>query len=392
MNKTLLATAVAAATTAAMAPGLATADVKIFGTIQAEYGNIDVNRRVTDVDTNSNGGSTGAINGGGSNQFGVKGSEKLGNGLSVYFKLNHQFETFNATAAGNDLAARDRFVGIKGDGWHVQTGMMNLAYKETTIGYDPFVATGLQARAIGGVSGMQNGYARDVIEVGFKSGAINGSIQMKHEDPTGNNNGIQGGGARTQVEAGSWSGKLVYKGSNWEVNLAHADIGFDATPGAGSDGDMSATKFGAKWSGNGFTIMGQYETVNCSNSSVTGGNTCTTMDGATAAQGTNMVANAAGTANAGGQAEDVDNLMIAMKYKMTDSTSLIARYHDTDFENIAGVAANDTDADGWAIGVVHSLSKRTHVYGGYMSNDFDGKGTLTDVDVDAWGIGMRHNF
>lgn len=384
MKKTLLATAVAAA----MAPGLVAADVKIFGTIQAEHGNIDIDRRGAgaDTDTNHNGGGSGAINGGGSNAFGVKGTEKLGNGMSVYFKLNHSFATFDGAPA-DDLAARDRFVGIKGDGWHAQVGKMNISYKETSIGYDPFVATGLQARAVGGVSGLHNGYGDDLLEVGFKSGSLGGEIQVKMEDATGASN--TAGGARNNIDAGSWNAKIVYGGKGWEIGLAHADLSYDSTAGAGSTGSMDATKISGKWSGNGFTIMAHYENLDANNRAAT--NVVDKFDSGTAT-GTNMASNAAGTTNASSHAEEYDSFLIGMKYKMTDSTSLIARYTDSSWDDVAGVAGDDVNADGWAIGVVHSLSKRTHVYGGFMNNDFDGKGTLTDTDVDAWGIGMRHKF
>ena len=46
-----------------------------------------------------------------------------------------------------------------------------------------------------------------------------------------------------------------------------------------------------------------------------------------------------------------------------------------------------TEYDSWEIVGVHSLSKRTKAYLGYVSQDFDDGDKAT-----AWTLGMKHTF
>jgi predicted porin len=375
MNKKLLTAAIAAGL---MVPGLAAADVKIFGTIQAETGNIDVNdagfvNGADGDDTLMGGGNSGAIWGGGSNAVGFKGTEKLGNGLSVYFKINTFFDTFDSSAS---FGARDTFVGIKGDGWHVQFGEMNSRYKASSVKYDPFLATGIQARAVGAVSGGHNGYAQDMMEVGFKSGGFSGGVQLTWEDSTNDTGIVPTGGLSDVVDAGSWNANVKYAANGWEAGFAYQDLDY----GSGA-GDADQWKIHGKWSGNGFSVMAQYEDVDASTAAAAAS---PRPDGGSTIFGI--------IPTAGGAADDYDALMISATYAFSDSTTLAGRYSNTDWDDLGGAAGADVDGDHWAIGVIHNLSKRTHVYGGYMDNEYDMSGSSADVEVDAWGLGMRHKF
>jgi len=386
MNKSILAAAIAAGL---MVPGLAAADIKIFGAIQAETGNIDLDEKTLanqdSYQAAGTSGDSGAIFGGGKNALGFKGSEKLGNGLTAYFKLNQSFSTFDTT---NSLGGRDRFVGLKGDGWHVQFGTMNSRYKGSSAGYDPLLATGLQSRASGGMSALHNGYAEDVAEVGFKSGAWSGGAQMKIEDsvndnvntttlPAANNN------LHDTAEIGSFNLNIKYAANNWEAGLAYADYDFDNNVANSlTDGDADAWKVHAKYNfGNGFMINGQYESIDVD---------------------TRVAGTAVGTPIGGGnfdhnifgEAESYDVFHLVASYAMSDATTIFGRYADAEVDDINGVNNADADSDHWAIGVNHNMSKRTSVYGGYMANDYDYNTTAAtgDRDLDVWAIGLLHKF
>jgi predicted porin len=363
-----------------MIPGMAAADVKIFGVIQAETGNVDVDVQGPggDTDTTAMGNAgNGAIHGGGINQIGFKGTEKLGNGLTAYFKYNNQFSTFDRNSTGaQGWNARDVFVGIKGDGWHTQFGTMNSLYKTASHKYDPFHGTGAQARAQMSSSGLQNGYGDNMGEVGFKSGAWSGGIQLTWEDSSNDNN--VDGRASDAVDAGSWNGSIRYKANNWEGSFSYMDLDY----GSGA-GDMDAWKVAAKYKGNGWTVAGQIEGLD------SGRNTAATRRPDGTSNG--MLGFPGGLPGVTTNGSELDTWLIAATYDISDSTSLIGRYGQGDLDETAAAGNNDVDYDGWAIGVKHNMSKRTSVYGGYMDNDYDIK-AANDLDVDAWIAGLVHKF
>jgi hypothetical protein len=380
MNKKLLAAAI---TAGLMVPGLAAADVKLSGVIQAETGNVDVDVQGAGLDSDDTlmGDRGGAIHGGGNNQVNITGTENLGNGLSAYFKIGHSFATFDSTGGWD---ARDTFVGVKGDGWHVQFGRMNSRYKASSVKYDPFVTTGLQSRGTGAVSGAHNGYANDVMEVGFMSGGWSGGFQITWEDANTDTGtaAVKGNGAAfdesDRVDAGSWNANVKYAANNWEAGFAYLDLDYGS-----ANGDADMWKVHGKWEGNGFGVMVQYEDGDASTA------------GAANASNTDGLGTIFGDVDAAknvvvGTADDYDSLHIAMTYAFSDSTKLLAKYANTDWDDLGGGTV-DVDGDHWAIGVAHNLSKRTFVYGGYMDNEYDRSGA-PDVDIDAWGIGLQHKF
>lgn len=378
MDKKLLATAVAASL---MLPGLAAADIKISGLIQAEAGTIEVDSdsAYLESETRKMGTSgSGAINGGGDNALGISGSERLGNGMSAYFKINQSFSTFDG---GSAFGARDRFVGLKGDGWHVQLGRMNIAYKTASIKYDPFKGTGLQSRGVGAVSGLHNGYGDNLIEVGIKSGEFSAAFQTTWEDSSNEDDVVTDN--LDTVGTGSWNGKIQYNGDNFELGIAHASLKY------GDNDDADATKLYGKLSmmNNGLMITAQYEKGKSDDDA-----DLDRFDGA--GQIYNPFLNSTFTSalgNADFHQEKYDSLHFGATYSMTDSTALIGRYAQSEVSD-ASTMGNDVEGDHYAIGVVHHMSKRTHVYGGYMSNSYDVKNADADTDLDAWGIGLRHKF
>jgi predicted porin len=392
MNKKLLAAAIAAGL---MVPGLAAADVKISGVIQAEAGNVDFNNNGgvagADFDTtlagnNAGGTSSGALLGGGNNQVTFSGDEKMGNGLSAFFKLGYQFDTFDTAAGGGSgWQKRDSIVGLKGDGWSVGFGRMSNAYKVSNM--DPLNTTGLQARAIGLISDQHNGYADNWAEGMFKSGNVTGKFGFTWEDSTNNAKVATAAGAGSggrgavndQVDSGSWAGSIEYKDKTWLAGFAASNN--DYGTGAGS---TDAWKIYGKYSANDFTVFAHYEDLDADRSVVAGGRADGTGDGFDG----NVSAFAGGVAIGGAH---YDAWMLGATYKISGNTTLIGRYNNVELDETIANGNDDVDVDAWTIAVIHGLSKRTEIYGGYETADYDTK-RRSDADVDVWMIGMRHKF
>jgi predicted porin len=326
MNKKLLTAAIAAGL---MVPGLAAADVKIFGTIQAETSNIDIDTQAggADFDTTlMGGGANGATNGGGPNTIGFKGDEKLGNGLTAYFKVSTQFETFD-NDTGNGIDARDSFVGVKGDGWHVHFGKMATLYKTASHKWDPFVATGLQQRGTGAISNLHNGYADNLGEVGFKSGAWSGGVQISWEDSTNDAKTLTND---SPIDAGSWNGRVKYKGNNWEAFFTYMDLDYGT-----ASGDADAWKIGGKYAANGWSVAAVYEDTDASTAAIGG---TFRPDGS----GSGLWGNSLNSTGVGG-IQDMDSLSIDVTYSLSDATTLLATYANADYDGVAGTPDVDTD-------------------------------------------------
>ncbi len=419
MNKQILAAAVSAGL---MAPGLAAADIQIFGQIQAETGNLERSGNVNPgVDYIRSDNVLGSIKGGGSNAFGIKGDEELGNGLTAYFMFNNGFSTFDGDTldsrggeSSGGITARDRYVGLRGDGWHVQFGRVNTLYKTASHRYDPFLGTGLQSRANGAMSGGHNGFFNDVARVGFKSGGLSGGIDIKWEDASNEDTPESGGDTRglNTVDKGSWTGAIKYGQKDWEAGLAYIDfsyldyngdaegtqtqtISFDTfnkvevelspEETRQTEGDLSAWKIHGKYDISDFSLRAQYERVKVDR-------IVAIRSGARRGDGSSTLVGLEG----GDSAQEYRSLHLSMTYRVSGSTSLMGRFADTEWQDVQDVADASYDVEGrhWAVGVRHDLSKRTHVYGGYMDNDYD----YSDSDsrgkdeITGWAVGMRHKF
>ena len=495
-------------------PGLALADVKISGSLQAETGTIDVDRddgsekTSTTLMGSSSGTGAGPINGGSGAGYTISGSEKLGNGLDAYFKIGTYTSTFNqAMSAGN------RLIGIRSsDGWHAQFGSFNTAYKSALNSNDPFVGTGLQARAIGAVSALGNGDSENLAQLGFKSGGLKGVFQVTWEDASGakkstNRDNVTNATDRNGVtDSGSWSGSLMYGTKAFQVGVAHINNSFD---GADAPARAAVTADGPLVTlANGFAIpaanhAGAVDIALTADtdvlaSSVTGGSAAN-ADGAGAVtitdvtevvipEGTVIPAASHAGASPFEITEDltvqpagftgIDNVqkastppqaavaaddrkgdgkgtvlfgkwmgvpnwtfmaafenvtsdktvaengfrafgsnaqfgarslvgsipsssevfksqLLSAKYKISGSTTLMARFSKTQSEDLAGMDNYDADGSHWALGVAHNLSKRTSAYGGFMNSKLSveqpGQADR-DPTADAWVIGLKHKF
>ena len=308
--------------------------------------------------------------------FGFKGSEDLGNGLKGIFKIDFQYDT---TERNRGLTDRDQWLGLDSGWGKLRLGTISTFYKSHGAMIDPIYRTALQGRDIGLQSGLHTG-AGDTAAQGRATNTI------RYDSPTFA--GFTVGGTytvqeetQTDPDADSpWGVGGHWKGGGF---LVFADY---ITSDAGGDDD--AWKVGGRFGFDKFAIFGQYEgdggaiarrqSFDIYDSAT---DQLLTVDG----QGVTGVGDGVDTWFIGGTA-GFGNSLIYAAYGMADSAS-----DATAFDASGNVVEEnvDTEYSTWEIVGVHSLSKRTKAYLGYVQRDFKVSG---GGKVDNWSLGMKHTF
>jgi predicted porin len=372
MNKKLLAMAVSAAM---FAPVAAQADVSVYGRVQVEYSVEDsdgVSGSIQAVDDNA-----------GQSRLGFKFSEKLGDGLTAFGKLEFRLDAAdnssngtngNSTAVSGALGQRDAHVGLKSSWGSLAAGSFHSPYKTAGgVKWDPMIATHLQARRAGGMTGGagfggHNGFVRNAIQ--YKSPNVNGfhAEFMIAPDETnssaGNGDGGTGAGPGDDNDYGL---SVQYKNGPWHAIFAH-------TRDNNTTEDQKLTKVGLQWKGGAWTLAGQYEDVNDVSAS-----------GHTVNAGTTP-GPIGGESYRPGAGDDANVLWLNAQFKAGNNI-FTASYGNTDVDDAGGA---DFEYDYWMVGIIHKFSKKTRIFGGYTQTDGDSNGNTDDRD--AWTVGIRQDF
>ncbi|WP_303907479.1 porin [Thiohalomonas denitrificans] len=339
MNKKLIALAIAGAMAAPLA---AHAELTISGKLQAEVVNVDGDgvaaagglEGIQVVDgmegASANSGNASAIN--------VAGSQDLGNGLKGIAKAG--FNLWPADHGARDFEGRDAYIGLAGGFGTVLIGTMNSPYKASTVGWDPFLATSLQARGSSGMSTLHNGYLSNTIAYANTFGAVKfvAGVAVDESDDEGGPLDVAGEPTPDGETDGDHaiSASLNAPIGPVELALAYQDNGGE---------DETAVKAGVKYSTGVFTVAGQYETLD---EGLTNG----------------------------------DHLYLTGSMAMGANT----------FSLSAGTFSDDSvdeiDEDYVALGVKHAFNKAVSAHAGYRMNDTDADNT----DVNVLTAGMRVGF
>lgn len=379
MNKKLLSLAVGAALGAT--PLFAQADVVVYGQLNAEIASEDTDSGFAgSLSRSGSGNAIDALNRSDDSastvdgttmednkrgRLGIKASEKLANGLTAIAKFEWQVDTTDADSNDGD---RESLVGLKGGFGEVQFGSLKAAYKYTGgVKYDPFVTTNLEARRYGGMlNGRfgQNSFLRN--SIGYitpNMGGLKGWVTYSPDDGSSDN----GRG----TDQGDWSASLAYSAGNWEVFIAGTQDngdGEDSINGrsgavttngiAASTGDFTAYKIGGKFKFGNHTFLGQYE----------------------------QAEDDANVANV----DTIDMFFLGYHLQMGNNT-FVAQYGDSTVEHVGGL--NDQEGQYYALGLVHKMSKKTRVYGGYRKTEVDNVGGGTsNAEGDVVSLGLRVDF
>ena len=220
MKKSLIALAVAGIASAPMA---ANAAGTAYAQVQVEISSIDdggVNGAEIAVADNARG------------RFGYKGSEELGNGMTMIGKMEYKMDTADGDSSGSiSLTKREMFVGIKGGMATFTMGRLKSPYKYAGgVKYDAFVTTALEARDDIMTSGAlgHNSFLSNMVGVS----ALGGKLYAVY--------GPEEGDGKFSI---SYKHKM---GKKNEMIFAHISDG-DAS-------DYAATKVGGKFGGFKFQV------------------------------------------------------------------------------------------------------------------------------------------
>ena len=394
MIKKILPAMIGAALVGGMAPALA--DVTVFGHLDTSVDYRDQRNSSTNLNCNTC-------------SLGFKGSEDLGNGLKAIFKVDFQFDmternpqksksqlanvnvvtptfptgaTLTSTTVvlpvvvntdnSSSITDRDQWLGLAGNFGQLRFGTISTIYKSHGAMIDPLYRTSVQARGIGlqstlhkGAGEDGQGRAEDTIRYdspswnGLKLGA---TYTMQTDNGIRNTNSPFGVGAE-------------YKNGPFLVFVDYI------TNDAGGDDD--AAKIGGKWTFGNYSLYGQYEAdgglISClSGAQRSLGSSC----GATSGSG-----DGADVWEIGGTGTWGNNTLVAA-YGQGDETSG-GKFDPATFRRF------NNGYSTFEIVGVHSLSKRTSVYGGYAKIEPDGRDYLTgrsDDSIDTVTLGMKHLF
>lgn len=420
MNKSLIALAVAGALGTPLAAFAATGDgVTLFGRVQAEFGSIDIDQAAGVNDYRQETISDNA----GMSRWGLKIVEDLGGGLKANAKVEYGFRTGNGVADN----AREQWVGLSHAAWGaLQFGRVQSPFKDFAGGgtLDPFGSTNLQARGTGGAMyspGNGFGAATSVdhairynspIWGGFSMALLASPVDATQTDGIIGSGNVGGKGGSNNYQVG-----LKYKfGKAGEIfggfsNDEASDVQSAAIINGRNGDDEQVWRLGTAWNFGNFRIAGQYEKIE----SALAGNGGASCSGGASANGggdaglTTAQCNSAMNANGDG-----DIWFLTTQYKI-GKTTLVVQGGQTKADAVRSattglVTANEREAKNLTIGAIHSISKRTRVFGGYQRVNVDGARTVNNVqsstnlsvagttplatqpDRSVWTLGLRHDF
>ena len=327
MKKSLIAMSVAAVFAAPMA---ANAAGTVYGQLQAEITQIDndtADGSVINMDDRSRG------------RIGFKGSEEVGNGMTMIGKMEFKVDTADGDAGGGaSLTKREMMVGLKQSWGTFSMGRLKSPYKYAGgVKYDVFVATALEARKVtmtGGDLG-HNGFLSDSIGVS----AMGGKFKLAY--------GVDEGTAASDTDGNMGQISLSYKhkmGKKNELQFAHVATGGDAATADEYASTKVAGKFGP--------VKFQVET------------------------GSKDTA-------------DHTNLFVSYGMKMGGG-KLIVQGGTAEVDDNG--TASDSDLTDITIGFVKKFSKKARWFAGYRTTDVDKDGTANDVTTTRLTYGMRFDY
>lgn len=397
MKKKIISLAVAGALAAPMTAMADGTNVTLFGSVQAEYATIDID--------NSIGGSQAAIGDeAGRSRFGMQITEQLGGGLKAKAHVEYGFNT----GSGDIGIARERWVGLANDDWgEVKLGRVQSPFKDFAGGQtiDPFAYTTLHATGSGATmyspangygaadQGFVNNAARydsPMVE-GFAFSALLMPSDANKLDPiTGNGNPANAGG-----EDGEWdfqiAGKYDFQYEAFDFGLfggySRDNVSTNQKALGGILDDEEVWRGGASMGFGDFRLSGQYENIN----NAVGAATCTTA-AALGAVGDTTNGSGTGQCNSAMNLNGDGELWFASAQYAIGNTTLVAQGGQAHARNLTGGAAG-RDVWSYTVGLIHQLSRRSRLYGGYQRADVDNNAAgVANNDRNTYTVGIRHDF
>lgn len=411
MKKKLIALVVAGALAAPLVATAQGTHVTIFGRLQAEYATVNVN---------GNGAQTGILDDAAQSRWGLQVAEDLGMGLRAMGRVEFSFNP----GSGRSDSAREQWVGLGSDQWgELKFGRVQSPFKDFAGGHtiDPFAYTSLHANGSGGLMvASQNGlgsgdnsfvnssarYDSPVVE-GFSMSALlmpgdarkldpSRAFDPLINDPLVNGDRFQSSGG----EDGEWDFQVAGKYSNQfdalGVNIfggySRDNVSNRMKNLGGVLNDEEIWRGGALLTFADLRIRGQYDWVNNANP-LGGAATCTTASAFGNAAGS-LTLDGRGQCNSGLNANGDGYLWLAGADYTIGNTMLVVQGGMTHAYTMHGVAGSK-DVQNITAGVIHSLSRRSSLFGGYQRvwvKDKNLAAVGLDADRNVYSVGLRHDF
>ncbi len=352
MKKSIIAAAVAAL----VAAPAASANVTIYGKVHVSIDHFNDDTSWAPADATQWQVTSRA------SRIGFKGTEDLGNGLSLIWKAEPTSDFADGGALGG---GRNAYIGLAGDWGTFLYGIHDTPYKMAfyATGIDPMGDTAMDMNALGAFHEVRASNAIAYVSPNFNGLTFAGAIVPGEgaSGPSGDLDGL----------ADLWSVGVMYSNNGLQLAAGYEDLAVEADgwTGTGAEGNK-------KWfAGAGYTMNNFYLGV--------------------AYQSWEY-----------GDDKDNDDTLASLGVTGTYSfgnNKVAVSWTDVD-------QGNDIDSNGWGVGFSHSLSKRTSVYAVYANaeNDGDrvigingapnarGSSEITDSSIvddgDMFSIGMIHNF
>ena len=406
MKKTL-AIAIAAGLAAPMA---VMADTTLYGELHNSLDSVKVDKGYNDIGTSANPNYVSEINNvpnskitslsSNKSYLGVKGSEKISDGLSAVYKLEFGVNVGGTGAGNTGFKDRDQYVGLSGEKGTVVAGRASTPFKAVGRKADLFWSSQLgqnrtltnpgasvsaaNIAALGGTGAVNSlgwDYRANNVIAYFtpKMGGFSAAIAHVTED------------SALGTGSTAWSGNLMYKAGGLTAGLGYETQQVGALSNAIVAGtaiapeNPNAARLMAAYDAGKYKVVGFYQ-----KSKDEGG-----VKGADRK-----------VWGIGGSVKTAKGAVKAQFYKAGDLGNLTLPV-------AGGTAVNnkDTGADLFAIGYDHNLSKRTTIYAQYakLNNDkgasfalggsghgdtYGGLGALgeTGRDISGISLGIKHDF
>ncbi|WP_268260505.1 porin [Solemya velum gill symbiont] len=273
-------------------------------------------------------------------RIGFKGTEDLGNGLSLVWKAETSYDFADGGAFGG---GRNAYIGLTGDWGTFLYGRHDTPYKMAyyATGIDMMSDTTIDMNTLSGSGDIYFNQVRASNAIAYVSPNMNGLTFAGAIVP---GEGSAAGDGLNDL----YSVSAMYSNEGLKLAVAYENLEGDSGT-FGSDNDWWDEKIliGGSYTMNDMTIALAYQ------------------DGEFAGTST-------------------EALGLAFGYKFGNN-KLVANYRYLEAEGYDVV-------DSWGIGLNHSLSKRSSAYVAYASHSLDSDIFVDNIDVDQFSVGMIHNF
>ncbi|TVP13357.1 porin [Shewanella sp. KCT] len=312
------------------------------------YGRLDLTLTNSDKGSTTQEGKDGTILENNFSHLGVKGSEKISDGIDVIYQMEFQVE--NTSSKGDVFKARNTFLGLKSAAGTLLVGRNDTVFKQSEGGIDLF---GNSNADIDRLVGAQT---RSADGIWYYSPKIADLITLNATYLMTDNNQAGVENADDQYALSATLGDKKFKAQNYYVAVAYNKgiSGIDAYRG------VAQVKLGD------FKVGGLFQ------------NSESVKDGS----------------------EDNNTYFVNVAYNL-NGVNLKAEYGKDEagfgkyYKNISGVAGTDINVTNITVGADYRVAKSTLIYGHYAMYEGDHKvaGVKVDLEDDnIFTVGVRYDF